>query len=346
MEVYGTPVSAGAIIAAGGAIITGSVLGSNIAIFNSAGTGIADGGFSPVSVAQAIDFTANGAASVPALKASGSVFTGGSTTTNKPLVLFEETGAVSTGWSSAGAVFGLNRATSVGFLFDFQVNGQNHLYYQGSGNDCGIGFNASGYNLNVRGAGAYVKALGMFGWSSSTSAIGTVDTLFGRRGAGNIRLGNVDAAAPQAQIISVQNVVSGTANSAGAAFTINGSVGTGSGAGGSIIFQTAAASSAGSVQNALAAALTIDSTKLLTATGGLVVFSGTAIGAGAVTQYFARGSSNSAFAAYYGSGAPSFAAAIGSPYFRSDGSSTVTRAYICLNSAGAASAWAGVTTAA
>jgi hypothetical protein len=74
-----------------------------------------------------------------------------------------------------------------------------------------------------------------------------------------LHLGLADAAAPAAQTLGVQGVVAGTSNTAGANWTIAGSQGTGTGAGGSIIFKTAPAGSTGSAQNALAAALTIDS---------------------------------------------------------------------------------------
>lgn len=87
------------------------------------------------------------------------------------------------------------------------------------------------------------------------------------------QLGQADAASPVAQTLQVQNVVAGTSNTAGANFTINGSRGTGTGAGGSIIFQVAPAGTSGTSQNALATALTIDSAKNLfipTGTSGLV----------------------------------------------------------------------------
>jgi hypothetical protein len=64
-------------------------------------------------------------------------------------------------------------------------------------------------------------------------------------------------ASPVAQTLSVQNVVAGTSNTAGANFTLNASRGTGTGAGGSIVFKTAAAGSTGSSQNSLATALTL-----------------------------------------------------------------------------------------
>ena len=65
------------------------------------------------------------------------------------------------------------------------------------------------------------------------------------------------------QALSVQSVT-GVTNRLGADMLITGSQGTGTGAGGSLIFQVAPAGSSGSAQNALATALTIDSTRLAT----------------------------------------------------------------------------------
>lgn len=97
------------------------------------------------------------------------------------------------------------------------------------------------------------------------------DVFIERAGAANKRSGAPDAAAPVAQMDSVQNVVAGTTNTAGANRTFAGSQGTGTGVGGSLIFQIAPAGSTGTSQNALATALTIDSTKLLTAPGAISI---------------------------------------------------------------------------
>lgn len=87
----------------------------------------------------------------------------------------------------------------------------------------------------------------------------TRDLFLTRASAASLQIGASDAAAPVAQTVSVQSVVTGTSNIAGAAFTITGSRGTGTGAGGSIIFQTAAASTTGSTPNSLAQVLTLNS---------------------------------------------------------------------------------------
>ena len=73
----------------------------------------------------------------------------------------------------------------------------------------------------------------------------------------DFHLGLADAASPVAQTISVQSVVAGTTNTAGANLSINGSQGTGTGAGGSLLLRTAPAGSSGTAQNALVTAAAI-----------------------------------------------------------------------------------------
>ena len=73
----------------------------------------------------------------------------------------------------------------------------------------------------------------------------------------DFHLGLADAASPVAQTISVQSVVAGTSNTAGANFSINGSQGTGTGAGGALLLRTAPAGSSGTAQNALVTAVAI-----------------------------------------------------------------------------------------
>lgn len=69
-------------------------------------------------------FSANGAASTPPLKLTGTWFTGGSTTTTKPQYLIEPAGTTSTLWHTSGTGLGVNAPNSfAGNLADFQVNG-------------------------------------------------------------------------------------------------------------------------------------------------------------------------------------------------------------------------------
>jgi len=106
---------------------------------------------------------------------------------------------------------------------------------------------------------------GYFGLANTNVQV--ADVILSRRAAANLRFGAADAAAPVAQTLSVQSVVAGTTNTAGANLTITGSQGTGTGAGGSIIFQVAPAGSSGTAQNALDTALTIASNKSVTFAG-------------------------------------------------------------------------------
>jgi hypothetical protein len=58
------------------------------------------------------------------LDVTGTWFTGGTSTTTKPQVLIEPTGATSTAWSTSGTGLGVNAASGfVGRLLDLQVNG-------------------------------------------------------------------------------------------------------------------------------------------------------------------------------------------------------------------------------
>jgi hypothetical protein len=78
------------------------------------------------------------------------------------------------------------------------------------------------------------------------------------------------------QALSVQSVT-GVTNRPGADLLITGSQGTGTGAGGSIVFQVAPAGSSGTAQNALATALTIDTSRNITIGGDVVYSSGFAL---------------------------------------------------------------------
>lgn len=142
--------------------------------------------------------------------------------------------------------FNLTKAGTLTFAGNLQVS-TNGIYMEGTA----VG------TVRIPGAGGYYG----FTTNSVSTPLSTIDTFISRRGAANLRLGAADAAAPVAQTLSVQSVVAGTTNTAGANITITGSQGTGTGAGGSIIFQVAPAGSSGSAQNALSTALTIASNR-------------------------------------------------------------------------------------
>jgi hypothetical protein len=161
----------------------------------------------------------------------------------------------------------------------------NLLNTYGTSNFALRGGNSQNFGLNLQGSAAYfqtttnvvaaitaqgtagsigVSNTGFFGFHTTVPGADALDTILTRRAAANLRLGAADAAAPVAQTLSVQSVSAGTSNTAGANLTITGSQGTGTGAGGSIVFQVAPAGSSGTAQNALSTALTIDSNTLAT----------------------------------------------------------------------------------
>jgi hypothetical protein len=76
----------------------------------------------------------NATASSPAKAFTGTWFTGGTSTTTKPQVLIEPTGATSTAWSTSGTGFGVNAASGfAGNLLDLQVNGSSRAQVLASG---------------------------------------------------------------------------------------------------------------------------------------------------------------------------------------------------------------------
>jgi hypothetical protein len=97
-------------------------------------------------------------------------------------------------------------------------------------------------------------------------------------GSYNLHLGGADAAVCQAQHISVQKVLTGTSNKAGESFYIDGSVGTGTGAGGKIVFRTSPVGASGSTQNALRDAGWIDDAGFLSGLKQLNIMSNSAAG--------------------------------------------------------------------
>jgi hypothetical protein len=141
-----------------------------------------------------------------------------------------------------------------------------------------LNFTINGFDTGVE-IGPSVIALqntASLSWVSGTLPSSASDLFITRKGTANLRLGAADAAAPVAQTLSVQSVVAGTTNTAGANLTIAGAQGTGTGAGGSIVFQVAPAGSSGTAQNALATALTIASNQNATFAGSVIVPLGSA----------------------------------------------------------------------
>jgi hypothetical protein len=210
-------------------------------------------------------------------------------------------------WNSSGTTFtGLrfnvdtttyNQSAAASLLMDLQVGTVSRasitkdafFTLKGIAAEISIGYTAE-TNLRIQQGGVIIPRVGGLFFSSSSTAVsgGNIDTYITRstkNTGANLQLGGADAAAPVAQTLSVQSVVAGaTNNPAGADFTITGSQGLGSGAGGSIIFKVAPAGSpANPAQNALADALTIASTKQVTLAGDLALYSSNTLRIGSST---------------------------------------------------------------
>jgi hypothetical protein len=94
------------------------------------------------------------AASAPAGLFSGQWFTTGTSTTTKPAVNIEQSGATSTGWSTAGTGLGVNSAsTFAGRLLDLQKNATSKFSVSHEGNIAATG------DLNLDDGGSFQTTL-------------------------------------------------------------------------------------------------------------------------------------------------------------------------------------------
>lgn len=194
----------------------------------------------------------NATASTPSLLLNGTAFSGGTGTTTWPQFLIQPNGTTATNWSTSGTGIGVNMGSGyTGLLVSFQINGVVKFSVDQFGSITNTGsasFAASG-NVTFSGRGIITST-----------------------GAGDIHHGATDAAAPVAQTITMQSVIAGTTNTAGQNATIKGSLSTGSGTSGDIIFQTGGTGAAATVVNTATTALTIKG-----ATQAVVVASGKAL---------------------------------------------------------------------
>lgn len=189
-------------------------------------------------VAAGITNSGNGAASVSNSLWNGTVFTGGTATTNFPAMFVQPTGTTAvTSWSTSGTGLGMNLASGfAGNFLDFHVAGGASVFSVGSNGT------VIGNSLTAATSGAII-------WAARS--------LMTAPAVGKIQVGGNDAAAPVAQILSVQSVVAGTAAANGANFTVIGSLPTGTGTSGDIIIQTGVKTGSGTTQGTPTTALTI-----------------------------------------------------------------------------------------
>lgn len=136
----------------------------------------------------------------------------------------------------AGAVTtpSINWGTNTGF---FGVGGSN-IQVAINGSNFG-NFSAGGFAQNL--GNFSLPAAGNLNWANVAFFYGPSTATF--------RFGGNDAAAPVAQTLGVQNVVTGTSNTGGANFTFNASKSTGTGVGGKVILQTTVTGLTGTTVN-------------------------------------------------------------------------------------------------
>lgn len=153
-------------------------------------------------------------------------------------------------------------SNAASLLMDLQVGGASRVSISNNATiilDNGASGNVQKIVLNPA-LGISLRSDKQLAWTTSTTS-STLDAYITRKAAASLQLGLADAAAPVAQTIGPQSVVAGTSNTAGQNLTVRGSQGTGTGVGGDIIFQVAAAGSSGTAQNALATAMCVYNTK-------------------------------------------------------------------------------------
>lgn len=134
-------------------------------------------GSADTTFAYPVNASGNGAASYPALKLSGTVFSGGTATTTKPYFLLEPAGTTSTAWSTSGSMLGINAPTGFsGNLLDIQVNGSNKFYI-GAGGDVvapgGVNVGSNGTQTTANNTPLYLQKTITYGGTSSRNAIET-----------------------------------------------------------------------------------------------------------------------------------------------------------------------------
>jgi hypothetical protein len=89
----------------------------------------------------ALGIGVNGASGAPALQLTGSVFSGGTATTTKPLALIEPAGATSNNWNTNGTMLGINAPSGfTGSHLSIQTNGVDALNI----NNTALSFAATG----------------------------------------------------------------------------------------------------------------------------------------------------------------------------------------------------------
>lgn len=161
------------------------------------------------------------------------------------------------------------------------------FYAVGNGQGLSAGVNNGEYQASINPYGLRLAAGTTLEWGSNTTdGRSGISLVLSRAATDTLQIGR-EIAAPAAQTLKFGDVVAGTSNTAGVNATIQAPAGTGTGAGGSLIFQVAPAGSSGTAKNAWVTALTIDSTKVASFVGSINVAGGeglTTTGRGGIIQ--------------------------------------------------------------
>jgi hypothetical protein len=230
--------------------VTDADLAGSISPSKVTGTAAIIGGANTFTGAQTN--STNGALSAPAFALTGTVITGGTSTTTKPLALIEPTGTTSNTWNTNGTMLGVNGPAAFnGNLLDLRTAGVSafRVYYETSSGSHVFG--PSGAGFAMYGNTFYPEivnslSLGRAGVSAWTALHLTQtapitfnnDTFINRSAAASLQLGANHATAATNQTLKAHNVTTGT----GSKLTVGG--GTGSTAGGAVALATSATTGA------------------------------------------------------------------------------------------------------
>ena len=216
-------------------------------------------------------FSRNGAVSAPTLSVTGTIYTGGTATTTKPLVLIETAGATSTNWLTTGTMLGINSGAVGGALIDVQRNGSRVMRLTGdgtfntlslgttygsfrcfSGNSSGL---CIGYNDNHNGAVGMGSAV-VLGWNGGDGT-GALLTYLAQQSTNVIQFDADTNANADDYTLKSPDGITGTDRSGGD-LTLSSGDSTGSGSA-VIILSTSAAGSTGTTTRTAAERVRISS---------------------------------------------------------------------------------------
>ena len=179
--------------------------------------------------------TLAGTASTPSIWLNAAPYTGGTAATTQGL--FKLGAGTSAGNSTSGTMLEINPGAGFGGNFiDAKVNGGSSILTVSSS-----GVVTTGGSVNS-GNNVQITSTSQLSWSGGRGIITSP-------GSGQIQLGATDAAAPVAQTLSMQSVVTGTSNTAGVAFTRQTSLGTGTGGSGDDVLKMGITGGSGTTVN-------------------------------------------------------------------------------------------------